>query len=96
MRPFLEVIIIALNIYWWVIIVAAIFSWLYAFNVVNPRSPAVATIGRVLYQLTEPALRPIRRFVPNFGGIDVSPIILLLIIYLIQRIIGLYIYPYVP
>jgi YggT family protein len=96
MRAILDVILLALNIYWWVIIAAAIFSWLYAFNVVNPRNQAVNTIGRMLYQLTEPALRPLRRFVPSFGGIDITPIILLLIIFLIQRVIWLYIYPHVP
>ena len=95
MRALLEVILLALQLYTWVIIASAIFSWLYAFNVVNPRNSAVATIGRVLYQLTEPALRPIRRFVPTFGGLDVSPIILILIIFLIERIIIHYIYPYV-
>jgi YggT family protein len=96
MRAILDVILLALDIYWWVIIAAAIFSWLYAFGVVNPRNQAVNTIARMLYQLTEPALRPLRRFVPSFGGIDITPIILLLIIFLIQRVIWLYIYPHVP
>ena len=96
MRALLDVFLLVLNLYWWVIIASAIFSWLYAFGVVNPRNQAVAMIGRTLYQLTEPALRPIRRFVPVFGGLDISPIILLLIIFLIQRIIGYYVYPYVP
>ena len=96
MRALLDVLLLVLNLYWWVIIASAIFSWLYAFGVVNPRNQAVAMIGRTLYQLTEPALRPIRRFVPVFGGLDISPIILLLIIFLIQRIIGYYVYPYVP
>ena len=95
MRALLDVLLLALDIYWWIIILSAIFSWLYAFGVVNPSNQAVATIGRMLYQLTEPALRPIRRFVPNLGGLDISPIILLLIIFLIQRIILYYIYPYV-
>jgi YggT family protein len=95
MRALLDVVLVALDIYTWVIIASAIFSWLYAFNVVNPRNQVVAAIGRVLYQLTEPALRPIRRFVPAFGGLDISPIILLLIVFLIQRIIAYYIYPYV-
>ena len=95
MRALLDVILLALNIYWWIIILSAIFSWLYAFGVVNPSNQAVATVARMLYQLTEPALRPIRRFVPSFGGLDISPIILLLIIFLIQRIIIYYIYPYV-
>ena len=95
MRALLDVLLLALDIYTWIIIASAIFSWLYAFGVVNPRNQAVSTIGRMLYQLTEPALRPIRRFVPNFGGLDISPIILLLLIFLLERVIGYYIYPYV-
>ena len=95
MRALLDVLLLALDIYTWIIIASAIFSWLYAFNVVNPRNQFVGTIGRMLYQLTEPALRPIRRFVPNMGGLDLSPIVLLLIIFLIQRIIIYYVYPYV-
>jgi YggT family protein len=95
MRALLDVLLLALNIYTWIVIASAIFSWLYAFGVVNPRNQVVATIGRILYQLTEPALRPIRRFVPVFGGLDISPIILLLIIFLIERIIVYYVYPYV-
>ena len=71
------------------------FSWLFAFGVVNASNQFVATIGRMLYQLTEPALRPIRRVLPAFGGLDLSPIVLLLIIFLIERIIIYYIYPYV-
>ena len=93
MRAILDVIILVLDIYWWVIIASAIFSWLYAFGVVNTRNQAVATIGRTLYQLTEPVLRPIRRYVPVFNGLDLAPLILLLIIFLIQRVIALYIYP---
>ncbi len=93
MRALLDVVLLALDIYTWIIILSAIFSWLYAFGVVNPSNQVVATIGRMLYQLTEPALRPIRRFVPNFGGLDISPIILLLVIFLIERIILYYIYP---
>lgn len=95
MRALLDVLLLALNIYTWIVIASAIFSWLYAFGVVNPRNQFVAMIGRMLFQLTEPALRPIRRVVPVFGGLDVSPIILLLIIFLIERIIIYYIYPYV-
>jgi YggT family protein len=95
MRAVLDVLLLALDIYTWIIIASAIFSWLYAFGVVNPRNQFVATIGRMLYQLTEPALRPIRRFVPMFGGLDISPIVLLLIVFLVQRIIIYYVYPYV-
>jgi YggT family protein len=93
MRAILDVILLILNLYVWVIIAGAIFSWLVAFNVVNPRNQFVMTFSNVLYQLTEPLLRPIRRFMPNLGAIDISPIILLLGIFLLQRIILLYIYP---
>lgn len=93
MIAILNVIMIALNLYWWVIIASAIFSWLYAFNVVNPRNPIVSTIGNALYQLTEPLLRPIRRFMPDLGGLDLSPIVLLLGIILIQQVLILYVYP---
>ena len=96
MRALLDVLLLALDIYTWIVIASAIFSWLYAFGVVNPRNQFVATIGRMLYQLTEPALRPLRRFIPALGGLDVTPIVLLLVIFLIQRVIVYYIYPYVP
>ena len=75
---------LAINLFWWIIILSAIFSWLYAFNVVNPRNQFVAAIGNALFRLTEPALRPIRRFMPDLGGIDISPIILLLALTFIE------------
>ena len=93
MIALIQTLVLALDLYWWIIIASAIFSWLYAFNVVNPRNQFVGTIGNMLYRLTEPALRPIRRILPNLGGIDISPIILLLIIFFIQRVIELYVYP---
>lgn len=96
MQAILYVVLAALNIYWWIIIASAVFSWLYAFNVVNNSNDFVRSIGEFLYRATEPALRPIRRFIPNLGSLDISPIILLLIIMLIQRVIIQYIYPYVP
>ncbi|MET0170734.1 MAG: YggT family protein [Aliihoeflea sp.] len=87
MIAFIQTILLALDIYWWLIILSAIFSWLYAFNVVNPRNQFVGTIGNFLYRVTEPALRPIRRILPDLGGIDISPIILLLIIFFIRTFI---------
>ena len=80
MNAIVWLIVTVIDIYFWVIIAAAILSWLVAFNVVNPRNQAVATIGETLYRLTEPALAPIRRFMPNLGGIDISPVILLLLL----------------
>src|SRR5215471_13815547 len=93
MRALLDVILIALNIYMWVVIAAVILSWLVAFNVVNTRHPFVAAVADFLYRITEPVLRPIRNLMPNLGGIDISPIILFLIIILIERVIIYYIYP---
>lgn len=93
MRALLDVILLALQIYTWILIAAAILSWLVAFNVVNPRNDIVRAIWNFVYQATEPVLRPIRNILPNLGGIDVSPIILLLIIFFIQRVIVLYLYP---
>jgi YggT family protein len=93
MRALLDVILIALNIYMWIVIAAVILSWLVAFNVVNTRHPFVAAVADFLYRITEPVLRPIRNLMPNLGGIDISPIILFLIIILIERVIIYYIYP---
>jgi YggT family protein len=93
MRAFLDVIMLALQLYVWILIASAVMSWLVAFGVVNMRNEVVRTIWNFLYQATEPALRPIRRILPNLGGIDISPIILLLIIFFIQRVIELYVYP---
>lgn len=93
MRALLDVILLALQLYVWLLIAAALLSWLVAFNVVNTRNQVVSTIGEFLYRITEPALRPIRNILPNLGGIDISPVILILIIFFIQSVIERYIYP---
>lgn len=95
MRALLDVILIALQIYIYLLIAAAVLSWLIAFNVVNTRNQFVATVGEFLYRITEPALRPIRSIMPNLGGIDISPVILILLIIFLQRVIELYVYPHV-
>jgi YggT family protein len=93
MRSILDIILLVLQLYIWLLIAAAVLSWLVAFNVVNTRNQVVATIGEFLYRITEPVLRPIRSMLPNLGGIDVSPVILILIILLIENVIVRYIYP---
>ena len=87
MLALIKTIDLALSLYWWIIIGSAIFSWLYAFNVVNPRNQFVGAIGNMLFRLTEPALAPIRLFMPDLVGIDVAPIVLLLIIYFIRQLL---------
>ncbi len=96
MRPILDVILILLQMYMYIVIAAVILSWLIAFNVINTRNHVVAMVADFLYRVTEPVFRPIRNILPNFGGIDFSPLIVLLIIYVIQRYISDYIYPLGP
>jgi YggT family protein len=93
MRSILYIILIVLDIYVWLLIAAAVLSWLIAFNVINTRNQFVATVGDFLYRITEPVLRPIRNMLPSLGGIDISPVVLILIIILIKDIIVRYIYP---
>jgi YggT family protein len=95
MRAILDIILIVLDLYVWLLIASAILSWLIAFNVVNTRNQFVAAVAEFLYRITEPLLAPIRSFMPNLGGLDISPIILILIIMFIQRVIQYYIYPVV-
>ena len=80
MEPFINLTNTVISLYIWVLVIAAILSWLVAFNVVNTRNRVVYVIGDVCYRLTEPALRPIRRILPNLGGIDISPVILILLL----------------
>lgn len=93
MRSVLDVVMLVLNIYTWILIGSAVLSWLIAFNVVNTRNQLVSTIWDMLYRVTEPLLRPIRERLPNLGGLDLSPVILLLIIFFLQSVIVRYIYP---
>ncbi|HWM47506.1 MAG TPA: YggT family protein [Xanthobacteraceae bacterium] len=93
MRALLDVIMVVLDLYIWLLIAAAVLSWLVAFNVVNVRNQFVATVGDFLYRITEPVLRPIRNMLPNLGGLDISPVILILLIIFLQNVIRYYIYP---
>jgi YggT family protein len=76
--PFLWLILTIIDIYFWIILATVILSWLVGFNVVNRSNPFVRQVGTALERLTEPLLRPIRRFLPDLGGIDLSPIVLLI------------------
>lgn len=71
-----------------VVIVSAILSWLIAFDVLNVRNPTVYRIVRALDAITEPLLRPIRRFIPNLGGIDISPIVLILLLQALKILVA--------
>jgi len=75
-----------ITIFIWLLIANAILSWLVAFNVVNTRNQFVSSIGNFLYRITEPPLRPIRKIIPTFGGLDVSPIVLILLLIFLRNL----------
>ena len=87
MVPLIGFIALVIDLYIWVIIIGAVFSWLIAFNVVNTSNRFVYSVGEMLYRVTEPALRPIRRVIPNLGGIDISPVILILFLIFIRDVV---------
>jgi YggT family protein len=93
MRALLNVILLALQLYTYLIVASAILSWLVAFNVVNTRNDFVRSIWNFLDAVIEPVLRPIRNILPNLGGVDISPIILILLIIFIQNLIVDYLMP---
>ena len=96
MVPLIGFIVLVIDLYIWVVIAGAILSWLIAFNVVNTQNRFVYSVADMLYRITDPALRPIRRVLPNLGGIDISPVILIFIIIFLRYVILLYIIPNVP
>jgi len=83
--PIISVIELVLELYGWVLVASIVYSWLYQFGVVNQRNPIVSAIGDTLYRLTEPVLAPVRRMLPNFGALDLSPLVVFLAIYLIRQ-----------
>jgi len=99
MTPFIiaiyQVVDLILSLFVWLLIASAIMSWLFAFGVVNTRNQFVRMIAEFLYRITEPVLRPIRGFIPTVGGIDLSPIVVIVAIFFIRRLMQLYL-PYLP
>ena len=91
-NPFQNVFNAVVELYIWCLIVWVILSWLVAFNVVNTRNRFVSVVGDFLDRITEPVLRPIRRVLPNLGGIDISPILLILLIYFVRDFVNWYIF----
>ncbi len=87
MNALADLIHAVFSIYIYLLIASALFSWLVAFNVVNTSNRFVFALLSFLHRITEPALRPIRRVIPNLGGFDISPIILILILYFVRDLI---------
>ncbi len=92
MNSVLLLISSVITIFIWLLIANAILSWLVAFNVVNTQNQFVSTVGNFLYRITEPPLRPIRKIIPTFGGLDVSPIVLILLLIFLRNLM----FEYVP
>jgi len=87
MNAVIDLILVVLQLYRWVVIATIILSWLISFNVINTRNQAVYQINQILNRLTEPLLKPIRRIIPPISGLDLSPVVLLLAIFFIERLI---------
>ena len=87
MIALLRIVEVLLNIVWWIIVVQAILSWLLAFNVINQSNDFVRSVWTALQRMTEPLYRPIRRVLPDFGALDLSPLVVLLILYILQTIV---------
>ena len=86
-NPFLWLILQLLDLYMWAVIIGVVLSWLVAFNIVNTSNRFVFIVGDFIHRITEPALRPIRRTIPNLGGIDISPVILIILLIFAQRLV---------
>ncbi|MBK8197530.1 MAG: YggT family protein [Acidobacteria bacterium] len=93
MKAVLEVVLQILNIASWIIIIQAVLSWLITFRVLDLRNNVVGSIWGALDRMTEPLYRPIRRMLPAMSGLDLSPLVVLLLIFFLQRVIIYYIYP---
>jgi YggT family protein len=88
MNPVHWLIDTVIQLYIWVVIASVVLSWLIAFNVVNTRNSFVYQVGDFLSRATEPALRPIRNILPNLGGIDISPLVLIILLWFLQRLVA--------
>lgn len=87
MLAVLQIVQLLLNLVWWVIVIQAILSWLIAFNIINTYNDFVRSVWNALQRITEPLYRPIRRILPDFGALDLSPLIVLLLIYILSNIV---------
>jgi YggT family protein len=91
-NPFQNLFNAVITLYIWCLVIWVVLSWLVAFNIINTRNPFVRMLGDFLDRITEPALRPIRRVMPNLGGVDISPVILILLLYFVRDLINTYVF----
>jgi YggT family protein len=82
-----QILYILLNVFWWIIVIQAVLSWLIAFNVINTHNDFVRSVWQALDKMTEPMYRPIRKILPDFGALDLSPMVVLLILYILMNVV---------
>lgn len=87
MTALFQIIYVLLNVVWWIIVIQAILSWLIAFNVINTHNDFVRSVWQALDKMTEPLYRPIRKIMPDFGALDLSPMVVLLLLYILMNIV---------
>ena len=93
MNPIIYLVELVIEILTWIVIAGAIMSWLVAFGVVNVRNQFIRVVVDMLYRMTEPLLRPIRRVLPNFGGVDIAPVVLLVALAVLREALRYYVWP---
>lgn len=79
-----QIIALGLDIYMWIVIGAVVVSWLVAFEVINPRHPQTENLLKLLSRATDPLFRPLRKYIPSIGGIDITPIIVIIVLSLLK------------
>ena len=94
--PFLQLLHMVIHLYTWVVIASVLMNWLTIFGLVNPHNRFVAFIGDILSRLTQPVLDPLRRILPELGGLDLSPLVLLLFLYFAENVVGMMIFKAIP
>lgn len=87
LEPLFHLLTILVRLFTWALILSVVLSWLVAFGIVNSSNQFISTVGEFLFRITEPALQPIRKFLPNLGGIDISPLVLILGMYFLLEIL---------
>ncbi len=87
MITLLQIVQVLLNVLWWIIVIQAVLSWLIAFNVINTSNDFVRSLWEGLRKLTEPLYRPIRKILPDFGALDLSPLVVLLLVFILSNIV---------
>ena len=87
MNTLIQILYILLNVVWWIIVIQAIMSWLIAFNVINTYNDFVRSIWTALEKMTQPNYAPIRRIIPDFGALDLTPMVVLLILYILMNVV---------